>query len=642
MAESKSTDSKCELDPAVQEKLEVLHENFKLASKLGYTSGIAGAMDGLGSSSSNKYQGATFLAIVATKPMESPSDFGDREFASIDVCVLWPLSDGVATAPYQYKRGSKLDPKTLQAMNKTGQPLTMWADTNNSIMRFHTWTKSGFNRGPRDPLSWEFSGDGATLTMFVEPKDLEETVAQDSGKTMPIPFYMDGKKPANPIMDMDLVRICLMPKSKEALNKPKKTCFAFKGIGPCTRTPASYLPRLKSILPKTLAEATERAEKTIRDSKVQWAHQLSMSSAGSDGDFSSCEARTVTFLESNIGGQTTFMYESLVSTGISSTTTGGSPGSMVRMCIKSSNGFSTYHVDMPEHNVLRYTNSNTLDDAVGFLTLAASANALHMVVMHNTYWGTQTTTMSPLAGQTPFRGVPIIDAAKLLAPIINESFLSKAVADSYILDEKSERKAKVKGVDMGFKVFISPSSMSLDSTQQAEGDGEEMVACKVWADIALNTRCVQAASQKVTPASAKSHDLRLAPHGSLDMDKAHILCLYCCDKEVCTDPKSFKVIMNLDFNASPEVGFVGGGNTLAGKKHAWNSAIPSAIDESSEDEGREKKDSQRDMKKAKKADQEVCSNPSPGLEPAESVKMERVESGLPEAEAEQGEEEEED
>jgi hypothetical protein len=224
----------------VDQRVESLHENFKLVSRVGYTSGLAGVTEGRAGTSKN--QGATFLAIMCSKPMENSSDFGDRQFAGIDICPLWPLSEGVATAPYQYQRGSKLDSKTLQAMNKTGLPLTMFVDTNNSIMRFHTWTKSGFNRGPRDSLSWEFSGDGAVLTIFIEPKDLEETV-QDSGRTAPIPFYIDGKKPSMPIMEGDLVRISLMPKSKEALNKPKKTCFAFKGVGPCTRTLSSFLPR---------------------------------------------------------------------------------------------------------------------------------------------------------------------------------------------------------------------------------------------------------------------------------------------------------------------------------------------------------------------------------------------------------------
>ncbi len=586
--------------PDMNQELETLHANFKLASNVGYSAGHAGVM-GPNASRAGRHQGAVFLGIVSSKP---PSEFGDKGFAGIDVCLLWPLAEGIATAPYQYQRGSKLDQKTLQAVNKTGLPLTMWADADESTMRFHTWTKSNFNRGPRDANSWEFGGKGDVLTMFVEAKDMEEAV-YENGKSGSIPFYLDGRAPTDPIQEFDLVRIALMPKSKDALSKPKKTCFAFKGVGPCTRSLASYLPRLRAILPKTLSEATTRAESTIRESKTAWAHQLSMKApSSSDGDFSTCEARTVSFLETNIGGQSTFMYESLKSeqcdeSGVSSGQKNGSSVSsvpqVVRMCIKSANGFDTYHLDMPVHLVLQCTNANNLDDAIGMLTLAASAGALNAVVMHNAYWGTQDSCVSALGGTTPFRGVPIIDSSKLLAPIINENFLASVSENmDCVVDASNNRKAKIKDFDMGFKVFIN--TLESDGT---EAEGGEMTAVKVLADISLHTRCIQAKKHannntnnnannngnKAGGASSKlpkkAYDQRLAPHGCMDMDSAHVICFHYMVGDV------DRVIMNLNFNAVPEVGIAGGAGSVAGKKHTWQHAIPSAIDEDSDDDSGE-------------------------------------------------------
>lgn len=146
-------------------------------------------------------------------------------------------------------------------------------------------------------------------------------------------------------------------------------------------------------MPKSLSEATQKAEKTIREGKVEWAHHLSMTS-GTDGDFSNCDPRSVAFLETGIDGRSTFIYQNTQE-----------PGDMVRMCIKGGGGGGDhvkYHVDMAIHNVLRYTNSNTLEDAVGFLTLAASAGALSAFVMHNPYWGTLTTSVSCLGGEYAF------------------------------------------------------------------------------------------------------------------------------------------------------------------------------------------------------------------------------------------------
>lgn len=257
-----------------EQLLEQLQANFKLAPRVGYTGGgttfsgaAIAAVGGIGGG--KKYQGATFLGVIATKPVDSAEDFHGKEFSGMDIFLLCPLSPGTATAPYTYSKGSKMDAKSIQAVNKNGQPLTAWADPNNASMRFWTWAKVGFNRGARnEKVTWAYSG-GDTFTFWVETKDVEERIVEGD-KSLGFSLYMDGKKPSMPIRDMDLVRVCIMPKSSEALSKPKKTCFAFKGIAPCSRTLVSYLPLLKDadILPRSLSEATQKAESTIRQSKV--------------------------------------------------------------------------------------------------------------------------------------------------------------------------------------------------------------------------------------------------------------------------------------------------------------------------------------------------------------------------------------
>lgn len=422
----------------------------------------------------------------------------------------------------------------------------------------------GFNRGARnEKLTWEYGG-GDTFTFWIEPKDFEE-----AEENKPMGFYMDGKKPSVPIKDMELVRICVMPKSNEALSKAKRTCFAFKGLGPCTRTLVSYLPILQKTMPKTLTEAIEKAQKTMREGKVEWAHHLSMIS-GTVGDFSNCDPRTVSFLETKVDGQSTFIYQ---------TPTASEGNDMVRMCIKASNNSGVkYHIDMPVHNVLRYTNANTLEDAVGLLNLAASADALNVFVMHNPYWENVTTSVSSLGGKTAFRGVPIIDQAKLVAPIMSETFLSKKYE---VVGEG--RKAKVVGIHMGFKVFVSEGGEDDEEMTGVMGNGAStMVPKDMYVDISLNTRSVQQQRRGLLCKDAKkAYEFRLAPHGHMDMETCHVMSFYIKESE-----DKNRTIMNLDFNASHEI--VGGscdmGGRESGKKHTWHTAVPSAIDEDDEEE----------------------------------------------------------
>lgn len=112
------------------------------------------------------------------------------------------------------------------------------------------------------------------MTFSIEPSCLEEKEDDTTHRKIPASFYLDGRAPAVPMGAFDLVRVSILPKSNEALNKPKKTCFALKSVGPCTRTLVSYLPILQKTMCKTLQEATEKAETLIKEGSKDWAHQI--------------------------------------------------------------------------------------------------------------------------------------------------------------------------------------------------------------------------------------------------------------------------------------------------------------------------------------------------------------------------------
>lgn len=245
--------------------MDLFSSNFRLAGRVGYTGGGAG----------NKYQGATFLALVGSKPPKSLDDFHGKTFAGVDAFLLCPLNIGKATAPYTYLRSANgKDVNAIKAANKDGLPLMAWADPNNTSVRFWSWAKVGYNRGARnEKLTWEYAG-GDTFTLWIEPKDFEE--AATTGEDKGLGVYLDGKLPVPEIKDMSLAIVCFMTKSTNAFTNTKKTCFAFKGFGGCTRTLASYLPMLlnsKSI-PRSFSDATQKAEKTIRDAKVSVLYVL--------------------------------------------------------------------------------------------------------------------------------------------------------------------------------------------------------------------------------------------------------------------------------------------------------------------------------------------------------------------------------
>lgn len=219
--------------------------------------------------------------------------------------------------------------------------------------------------------------------------------------------------------------------------------------------------------------------------------------------------------------------------------------------------------------------------------------------------------MSNSAGQTPFRGVPIISAEKLVAPIMSETFLS----NNYPVVGQG-RKAKVTGIKMGFKVFVSMGNNKVD--ENIKGGPEEvlladngnvtsstnMEARNMFADVSLHTRNIRLHPSSATLGGVvpmKAHDFRLAPHAHMDMEVCHVMSFYYNDED-----NTPKTIMNLDFNASHEVAGglmmdMGGGGMTDGagagsfvKKHTWRAAVPSAIDESgSEDENSDALDAKR-------------------------------------------------
>ena len=67
----------------LEQKLELLHANLKLAPRVGYSmEGGSGGGGGMQSMSS-KCAGATYLGVVATRPVQSLEDFHGKDFAGM-------------------------------------------------------------------------------------------------------------------------------------------------------------------------------------------------------------------------------------------------------------------------------------------------------------------------------------------------------------------------------------------------------------------------------------------------------------------------------------------------------------------------------------------------------------------------------
>lgn len=97
----------------------------------------------------DRSEGATFYAVFSSDVPCGEDSFKGQDYMYLSALMLQPITPGRATAPHEYQRGSKKTKEALLAFNKGGQPLTAWADTSHSEMRFWACEKKGFNRGNR-------------------------------------------------------------------------------------------------------------------------------------------------------------------------------------------------------------------------------------------------------------------------------------------------------------------------------------------------------------------------------------------------------------------------------------------------------------------------------------------------------------
>ena len=92
-------------------------------------------------------------------------DFKGQDYMFLSVYMAQAVSPGRASAPHEYMRGSKKSKEQLMALNKSGLPLSAWADSTNTSIRFWGYEKKGFNRGNRvEGLTWTYAG-GHCMTM---------------------------------------------------------------------------------------------------------------------------------------------------------------------------------------------------------------------------------------------------------------------------------------------------------------------------------------------------------------------------------------------------------------------------------------------------------------------------------------------
>ena len=143
-------------------------------------------------------------------------------------------------------------------------------------------------------------------------------------------------------------------------------------------------------------------------------------------------------------------------------------------------------------------------------------------------------------------------------------------------------------VPLGFTMPYTPIDAVRDEDDEDASTSLSNETCPVMADVAIMPRRIPDPS---IPASAHSicTDMRLSPHGCVPMDIAYVMTVYLQTSGIKHN------ILNLDFNGARDVGCV---PVIAGKKHAWSSAVPSAIDDD-DDEGEGGLD--RDTKRTKVA-----------------------------------------
>ena len=571
-------------------------QEMRAAFQLLNNNRMGGSNDG-GMQGRTAVQGASFHIIMPANVPSKVEDFGGKEYCFIEALMGPPICPGSARAPFEYSRSSKKSKEQLTAANKAGLPLTLWGDTGHTEMRFYGWEKKGFNRGLRlQDKSWTYGG-GDMMSFCMNPKDIEPVDDyRDTTMKVPSRFYEDGRMPnEDELQSFDVMRCSIMPKNKDGLEMDKKTCFVLKSVGSNVRTLSSMLPWLEAKLPRSLDEAVEKATSIIRDGKLAYAHQIdSMPPKDDRENYKESMPSTTSFLETKFGRDTIFTYDD----------------KSFRVHMQASTGRQSYVIDVPKHAALKNANARTLHDAAAMYTIAASApDGLRCLVMHKSFWGnSHSDAHCGLGDPTPFRGALIINAKAIMAPLTRDEFyigtngtksftlLSSAAAGS-------ARKAKIEGVKMGF-------SMSLGGGGRGAGDGSDVninddnqeveeVVLPVYADICLVSRNIRASEVRLIPQT----EMRLSPHQSIPLDEAYVVTFY-----VMMEDGERRNMFNCNYNGSPDVWCTPAtGGAMAGKKHAWSSATPSAIDEDDdESDGAGGAASTNTIKRLKTADNSVA------------------------------------
>jgi hypothetical protein len=269
-----------------------------------------------------------------------------------------------------------------------------------------------------------------------------------------------------------------------------------------------------------------------------------------------------------------------------------------------------YYIDMPKSGFFKNANvtDGNLHTACGIYTLAAHCKgALHAFVMHGQFWGSS--LWDPNCGfgdPTKFRGVPIIDASKIITPLTTKNFyLSNPVIHGGEEGNNNNKKKAFVTVDLGIKMDISPSGGGDDELMMDDNDDDEkekksvVTKYPVFANVTILPRKIASSSSSSSAAAAVSpysisSDLRISPHGNIPVDQAYILEVFVRAGDDDDNDNNKKkttpttLLLNLDYNGSRDVGYgsasSSSSSSSSGRKHTWSSAIPSAIDEDDDDD----------------------------------------------------------
>lgn len=251
-----------------------------------------------------------------------------------------------------------------------------------------------------------------------------------------------------------------------------------------------------------------------------------------------------------------------------------------------SKGCTPYSIDIPRAGFLKNANARDIHTACGLYTLASNCKgALCAYVTHCRFWSSALWDASCGYGDpTPYRGVPIIDVSRVVAPLSRDEFY---LSNPAIVGEG--KKARV-CVPLGFKMAFRPPG-----GEAAEDDEDESITSgnatlyPASAEVAILPRRVQVAGGGGNDEDllfTTSSDMRLSPHGAIPLEIAHIMTIF-----VETDAKERHNILNLDYNGARDVGSAPAAST--GKRHTWSSAIPSAIDDDDDEDTSDQADAKR-------------------------------------------------